>query len=75
MILLFSDLLFSHMAHAFLRLGVETHIQRLHKCHALPSRFNISKDYKCSDNRLWKEELLQWNRLLVQALLLLNRQA
>jgi len=44
------------------RLGVETHIQPLHKCHARPSRFNISKDYKCSDNRLLKEELLQWNR-------------
>jgi len=63
------------LASGVLRLGVETHIQPLHKCHALPSRFNISKDYKCSDNRLWKEELLQWNRLLVLALLLLNRQA
>ena len=42
---------------------METHIQHLHKCHALPSKFNIFKGYKCSDKEGWKEEQLQWNRL------------
>jgi len=54
---------------------VETLIQPLHKCHALLSRFNIFKGCKCSDNRSWREVQLPWNRLLVRALLLLNRQA
>merc|ERR1719278_2091931 len=31
--------------------GAETHIQHLHKCHALPSKFNIFKGYKCSDKK------------------------